>query len=150
MVATRTAGTCGPQQEEGSYSFQVNLTLRPGLVRWAETNGSPTDGSFDSGARSFRVRLESSAQLAPPNRAIDYPGCVMVRQDVIDARFLGPVPEPSTADGGSFEGPPFDGVYTVLWSPAAGSDCSVYVGATSQQWAALPCSTTYRLDAVRR
>ncbi|MEZ4394033.1 MAG: hypothetical protein R3A48_23410 [Polyangiales bacterium] len=150
VVATRTAGTCGPQQEDGSYSFRVDLTLRPGIIQWAETSGSPTEGTFDQGARAFRVRLEASAQVAPANRAIDFPGCVMVRQDVIDGRFLGPVPEPAAFDATTFVGPSFDGTYSVLWSPSPGSDCSAFIGASSQQFAALPCSTTYRLDGVRQ
>lgn len=150
VVATRSVGTCGAHREDGSYSFQVNLTLRPGLVRWAESTGSPIDGSFDHAARSFRVSSESSALLAPANRATEYLGCTIVRQDVIDARFQGAVPNPSEVDGGPVEGPPFVGSYSVLWAPAPGSDCSPYVGATSQQWAALPCTTTYRLDGARR
>lgn len=150
VIATRTAGTCGPQREDGSYSFQVDLTLRPGLIRWAETSGTPIDGRFDQAARSFRVSLEASATLAQPNRVAEYAGCTVLRQDVIDGQFQGEVPEPSSVDGGSWIGPPFEGTYSVIWSPVSGSDCSPYVGGGAQQWAALPCTTTYRLSATRR
>lgn len=150
VVATRTGGTCGPQQEEGAYSFQVDITLRPGVVRWAQTVGSPTDGTYDHGSRAFRLTMEQSRVLAQSNRAAEYPGCVIVRADAIDARFQGEVPDPSRTDGGSAQGPAFVGTYTILWSGSAGSDCSPFVGATSQQWAALPCTTTYRLDGTRQ
>lgn len=150
VVATRSVGNCGALREEGSYSFQTSLTLRAGLLRWSEGSRGPVDGTYDATARAFRVVSEASALLAPANRAAEFAGCTIVRQDVIDGRFQGEVPNPALADGGPFEGPPFVGAYSVLWAPAPGSDCRPFIGASAQQWAALPCSTTYRLDGTRR
>ena len=65
VVATRTGGTCGPQQEEGAYSFQVDLTPPPGLVRRSQPAGSPTDGTLDHASRAFRLRMEQNHVPAP-------------------------------------------------------------------------------------
>lgn len=142
VIATRTGGSCGQWREELTYSFTVALTLRPGLLRW--TQSSPVDGTYDLQARSFRITLEDAAQLAPANRAQMYPGCTIVRHDVIDGLFEGPVPDQSAPDA-SVASPPFRASYSISWSAAPGSDCAQYVGAQSTQWAALPCSTTYTL-----
>lgn len=148
VVATRTGGTCGAWREEGTYSFAVKLTIRPGVLRWEQANGSPINGAYDLRARSFRVTLEDSAQLAAADVRSGYLGCTMVRHDVIDGLFQGAVPESSTVDAG-IPSPPFIGAYTISWSAAPGSDCAQYVGALAQQWAALPCSSSYTLRGAR-
>ena len=148
VIATRTGGNCGQWREEETYSFSVSLTLRPGLLRWAENQGAPVDGSLDQRAAAFRITLEDAAQLAPPNRAQEYLGCTMVRHDVIDGTFEGAIPDPSTPDAAVVY-PPFRASYSISWAPAPGSDCRPYVGALAQQWATLPCSTTYTLRGAK-
>lgn len=148
VIATRSGGNCGQWREEETYSFTVKLTLRPGLVRWVQNQGAPTDGTFDQRASSFRITLEDSAQLAPPNRAQEYAGCTMVRHDVIDGLFEGAVPDPSTPDA-AVVSPPFRASYSISWAAAPGSNCMPFIGALTQQWATLPCSTTYTLRGAR-
>lgn len=148
VVATRTGGSCGAWREQATYSFSVKLTIRPGVLRWDQSTGSPVNGTYDVRARSFRLTLEDSAQLAAANRATGYVGCTMVRHDVIDGVFDGPVPESTTADAG-VPSPPFHATYSISWSAAPGSDCAPYVGALETQWSALPCSTSYGLAGAR-
>jgi hypothetical protein len=148
VIATRSGGTCGAWREPAQYSFNVRLTIRSGVLRWAQTSGSPIDGTLDARASSFHVTLQDYAQLAAPNRAREYLGCAMVRQDVVDGTFQGTLPDPAAADAAASM-PPFRGTYSTSFAPAPGSDCRPYIGALEQQWAALPCSTTYTLEGAR-
>lgn len=165
VIAMRTAGTCGAWREQGTYSFRVRLTLGSGSLRWAEATGRTINGTVDVRARSFQVALEERALVLPANRVSGYVGCTMVRQDVIDGVFEGPLPEPGDAgvsvdggdggdggnasDGGVVASPPFRGTLSTSFAPATGSDCSPAVGASAQQWAALPCTLGYTIRGTR-
>lgn len=152
--ATRTQNGCGAQMgaKLPSAEFDVTLSVQRGVLRWSPDGASSAMGTFDVFGRTFRLSLETDIVARAADRRIEYPGCVLRRNDVIEGVVSS---APNGADGGASQGVDagstvtgFRATETIAYG-VAGGDCRPLVGAAEGQVLALPCVVTYDMTATR-
>lgn len=152
--ATRTQNGCGAQMgaKLPSAQFDVTLSLQRGALRWTPVGATSATGTFDVFQRTFRLSLETDIVARAADRRLDYPGCVLRRNDVIEGVVSS---TPNAIDAGSSQGADagstvtsFRATETIAYGVASG-DCAPVVGAAEGQVLALPCVVSYQMDATR-
>ncbi len=98
VTADLQENTCGAQADDfpQRFTFRVSLAQRNGVLEWRPEGAAGAQGPIDLSTGAFRVTQELEMMVAPPDRRIDFVGCVVQRTDVIDG--VAPLPPP---DGGA-------------------------------------------------
>jgi len=171
VTATLTSNTCGPQADgfQSAVSFPAEIRVRQGLVHWIPQNSNDTVGTYDLGTGAFRLELDESIQRLAPDRAHQFPGCVIDRADVIQGILGLQGPDGGTipgldagtsvniSDGGQSADATattpriqFTGTQTIVFASDPSGDCSALIGGASGTYTTLPCTVTYAIQGVGR
>lgn len=152
--ATRTQNGCGVQRgaKLASAEFDVALSVQRGVLQWTPTGATAASGTFDVYQRTFRLSLETDIAAIAADRRIEYPGCVLRRNDVIEGVVSATA---NTLDGGITQGTDagssitgFRATETIAYGTSSG-DCDPIIGAAEGQLLALPCTVSYQMEATR-
>ncbi len=134
--ATRETTTCGEGAlgSPAAWQFEVRLSRGDGVLYW-DSGAEVTPGTLAADDRrfSFETRLVVDMRANAPT---NMPPCTIVRGD----RAEGLLDEDAAG---------FRGELAYAFVPAAGSDCADLVTGPMPTFAALPCTMTYVLAAVR-
>ncbi len=152
--ATRTQNGCGAQRgaKLASAEFDVTLSVQRGVLQWKPVGAVSASGTFDVFTRAFRLSLENDIVAIAADRRVEYPGCVLRRNDVIEGVVSA---APNAPDGGLAQGADagssitgFRATETIAYGTASG-DCAPVIGAAEGQLLALPCTVSYDMQATR-
>ncbi len=159
IVAARGSNTCGAQSGlfNASATFDVELKVGNGTLRWTPSSGESATGSWSASLRAFRIVLEQDQVVIPADRRTQFVGCTVRRTDIIegtlsfdDADAAVTADASTQSDAGSTPvARALSATETIVYGSVEGADCRALVGAGEGQVNAMPCNATYQLSGVR-
>lgn len=143
VSAKLTASTCGTVPDP--WEFDVKLAHEESTLYWIQ-GGAPVSGTMDATARAT-MKTTDSRELRAADAKKKLPGCVVIRDDVLDVALGGEKADAPLMTVG--EATRFDGKLTYRFSPMQGSECSDQTLDQGGDFAALPCDVSYDLTAAQ-
>lgn len=159
VVAARGSDSCGAQSGlfNASSTFDVELKVSNGTIRWTPSSGASATGSWNASLRAFRIVLEQDQVVIPADRRTQFVGCVVRRTDIVEGTVdfgesdAGLTTEtPAQADAAVTPvARSLSASETIAFGAVEGSDCRALIGAGEGQVNAMPCTATYQLRGTR-
>lgn len=138
-----TSSTCGAVPDP--WEFDVKLAHEESTLFWIQ-GGAPVSGTMDNTARAH-LKTTDSRELRAADAKSKLPGCVVIRDDVLEVALAGEKPETPLATVA--EATRFTGKLTYRFSPMQGSECFDQTLDQGGDFAALPCEVSYDLAAAQ-